>query len=147
MRQETVEMALEKAIAEASEHLFFQELMEVRMQRPAESFSPGDYLVLIKVSEPLKGILVLIYERHFAPQLVTEVIGDIVDDDNAVTDGLKEISNTIAGNLMANMVPDTPFKIGLPSCCHIFHVNDLPVEYVLNFYFDETRIGAFWIME
>ncbi len=135
--------ALEKAIVETGEQLFFQELREARVQNPGEQIVQGDFMVSVNIEEPFKGTLYLVYEHQFAPQLVTEMVGQVVNQEAQIIDGLNELSNTITGKFMANYVPNRPFKIGLPQCTKVFKAQDVPFGQIFYFYFDETRIGAY----
>lgn len=82
------------------------------------------------------------YEQKFAEQMVTEMLGEVIDSHKQLIDGLKELSNTIAGKFMANYIQDQQFRIGLPNFKSFSGKTKLPFEQICNYYFDETKIGV-----
>lgn len=139
--------ALDKAMAETAEQLFFQELLEMHKEDVDEVFGSGDFVVEVKVVEPFKARLSFFYEQKFAEQMVTEILGEVVDNSRQLIDGLKELSNTIAGKFMSNYIQEQPFKIGLPELNTLSAKSDLPFSQIYNYYFDETRIGVALLRE
>ncbi len=134
--------ALEEAIVESSESLFFQDLEGVRNEDKYQAVKPNDYVVELEIKEPFAGKLFLFYDHQFARQMVTEMIGEVIDEEKDIVDGLCELTNTIGGKFLANYVPEQAFSIGLPRCTKIGTVESLPFESITKFYFDETQIGA-----
>ena len=142
MHKEQLFKALETAITETAEHLIFQDLAKVRQEPLGNSFTEDDFQVMIKILQPFKAKLFLFYQKVFADQLVTEMVGENIEYFEQVIDGLKELSNTIAGKFMANYVQEERFKIGLPNCTQRPFDLVTPQAQIFNFYFDETHIGA-----
>jgi len=134
--------ALDKAMAETAEQLFFQELSEMHKENVNDVFGNGDFLVEVNIVEPFKARLYFLYEQKFAEQMVTEMLGEVIDSHKQLIDGLKELSNTIAGKFMANYIQDQQFRIGLPNFKSFSGKTKLPFEQICNYYFDETKIGV-----
>ncbi len=141
MKSQEMQNALDIAMSETAEQLFFQELSEMHLEQVDEVFGNGDYLVRINILDPFSASLYFFYEQKFADQLVTEMLGEEINNAEQVIDGLKELTNTIAGKFMAIMVPDKEFKISMPELEQISDASKFPFDQILNYYFDETRIG------
>ncbi|NOX88652.1 MAG: chemotaxis protein CheX [Calditrichaeota bacterium] len=140
MNEEKLIVALHGAITESTENLIFQELEEVRILEKEEAVRIGDYQVSLKIKEPFSGTLYLIFDHTHAEQIVTEMIGEVIDDEKSIIDGLNELCNTIGGRFLAKYVPDESFELGLPECGKIESLSELPYDSVQRFYFQDTQL-------
>ncbi len=110
-------IALKEALSEAAERLIFRELRKVDLVPGADHLEPGYYRVHVDVISPLEGRLCLFFDQNAGKQMVTEIVGEWIDDTEKIKDGLAEFTNTTCGRFLARFVEaNRHFQIGLPHC-------------------------------
>ncbi len=110
-------IALKEALSEAAERLIFRELEKVDLVSGKDHLHPGYYRVHVDVIYPLGGRLSLFFDQDAGKQMVTEMVGEWIDDKEKIKDGLSEFANAACGRFLARYVePHHHFKMGLPRC-------------------------------
>ncbi len=137
-------IALKEALSEAAERLIFRELEKVDLISGHEHLRPGYYRVQVDVNYPMGGRLSLYFDQDAGKEMVTEMVGEWIEDPEQIKDGLAEFTNATCGRFLARYVEaNKHFQIGLPRCEQLDLVNEnVSGEKLWAFKFDDLRIYA-----
>lgn len=106
-----------EAVAETFEDMAFMEAVPIDSDDAEPSVSTLLW-ARIAVLQPVEGELTLLASEELAGEITEAVFGEADEDtspDDMAFDALAELINTIAGRLMAELIPqDQTFELGLP---------------------------------
>ena len=124
------------AIEETFENMLFMDAEYIEQEVDINDA----YMIRILINHPFPGELVL----HLPESLVVHMAMNLyMMDEEEVDYKVKldlsyELTNTIAGRVMANMVPDNKtFKLGLPEITDSVFIEDDSESIVMNFVVDD----------
>jgi len=137
-------IALKEALSEAAERLIFRELEKVDLVSGKDHLHPGYYRAHVDVKYPLGGRLFLFFDQNAGKQMVTEMVGEWIEDAEKIKDGLAEFTNATCGRFLARYVEaNKHFQIGLPRCEQLDSVDGKETKKKLwAFKFDDLHIYA-----
>ncbi|MDY6853020.1 MAG: chemotaxis protein CheX [Thermodesulfobacteriota bacterium] len=107
-----------EAVAETFENMAFMEAVPVSSDDVEPSSDSTLLWSRIAVLQPVEGELTLLASEGLAGEITEAIFGETDEDaspDDMAFDALAELINTIAGRLMAELIPqDQAFELGLP---------------------------------
>ncbi len=143
MQNDDVFRSMRRAMEEATERLFFRELIDVNSKPFNQVFRSGDYQVILKVRDPFKGQIQLFFPKNSAAQLVTEMLGEPVNEIEKIKDGLAEFGNTFGGLFFKDFLRSNgAYQMGLPECRQVENKKAVPLDRVWVFDLDDVNIYA-----
>ncbi len=143
MGQQDLYLALQKALMETGERMIFREIEGMSEKTKEEALKENDYQISIPIEYPFKGQLFLFFEREASAQIVTEMLGEPVQNEDQIKDGLAELGNTISGRFLKNYsAKGGSYEMGLPRCSIVGNVNAVPLHKVWAFRFDDLTVFA-----
>jgi hypothetical protein len=117
-KRDYLSTSLEHAIAKTLENMTFEEVIIIDNDDVVRRVPKSDLLwARLPVHEPYKGFLALEVPAEYGRLIAEEVYGEVQTEisEALILDALAEISNTIAGRFLDELVPsDRAFVLGLP---------------------------------
>ena len=102
---------LYRSIAHSLEQLVFFEAT-VHGDSPEDDPISDALAYAVEITEPAKGRLYIVGEKALFPEMTEQFFGK--NDSKCQHDLSCELTNTIAGHLMAKLFPNEVFRLGLP---------------------------------
>ncbi len=107
--------ALHQSLAHTLENLVFEEALRVDDPGSLDGMTAPHWF-RVEVLDPVPGAIAVICEDGLLAALAALLFGPEGSREiDLQRDAGRELSNTIAGHLMAHLVADEPFSLGIPS--------------------------------
>lgn len=106
--------ALHHSLAHTLENLVFEEALRVDDPKVYTGMEAPHWF-RVAVSDPVPGSIAIIVEDGLLAALAKQLFGPESSNNRSLQlDAGRELTNTVAGHLMAHLVADEPFALGIP---------------------------------